>query len=149
MKLTPYLFLLVALVSCTSSDNDTISFNEPFQVEEGKSYVLGDATLENMQIDQSYCPCDVQCITAGEAWVTFTHKLANGESRVITVYEISTHLNPSWIEIALLEVTDDCQPMVSKMSLIATDRTSFCDQEAIVNNGRYSDANNEIGIKSA
>ena len=149
MKITSYLFLLVLLVSCTSSENETISFNEAFQVEEGKSYVLGDATLESMQINQNYCPCDVQCITAGEAWVTFTHRLANGDTKMITVYEISTHLNPSWIEIDFLEVTDDCQPLVSKISLIANDRASFCDHEAIVNNSRYSNANNEIEINSA
>ena len=119
IKIIPVFFILL-LSACSDSESCDRSFNEPFDIQTGEIYCLDDgSTLEIIEITSSYCPCNAVCIWQGETTVS-GQRITGDQVEVVLFHEELIDENPEWGQISSIEVTEDCTPRPTKVSIIIT-----------------------------
>lgn len=110
------------LISCGSDDNCNNVFGQAFEVKSARTYCLPDGSdLRITSITDSYCPCDVDCIWQGEAIIILERIFDNGEIQAFEIHEEDIDANPSFASISSVEVTESCDPDISKIEIIITE----------------------------
>jgi len=106
------------LISCSGDSDCDNSFGTPFEVREGRTYCLPDnSSIFIDEISESYCPCDADCIWAGEAVITFTRTTEEGDETV-NIHETRNQDDPSWAEITEVITTESCDPDIASISMV-------------------------------
>jgi hypothetical protein len=111
---------LLLLASCSNSNDEcNTDFNQAFKIKEGQTFCLADETTVHVDlIGNNYCPCNVQCIWAGETFVELTHTLANGTAESVILHEIMEDQNPSWADISFVKTDEECTPVTTEVRII-------------------------------
>lgn len=111
-------FILLALIACGDIDSCQELFDIPFEIRLGESYCLEDgSSLDIIEISSSYCPCAADCIWQGETVVT-AQRITLDQIEEISFHQELVEENPSWGRISSIELSDECIPQPTKVSLI-------------------------------
>lgn len=117
------ILIALSMLSCGSSDDScNNSFDEAFEVKEGRTYCLPDGSELNItSITDSYCACDVDCIWQGEALILGERVFDNGIIESFELHEEIVDSNPSFARISSVETTEACDPDISRIEIIITE----------------------------
>ncbi len=120
---------LLLFFSCTKDEGCEVTYQTQFNIEDGKEYCFPDGSiLSILEITNSYCPCDVQCIWQGEAVVKANWSDPDGSVEEILIHEIQRDQNPRWIEFSSVKSSSDCAPVVEEFKIRVVEKSSLPDE---------------------
>ena len=109
--------LCATFISCTENC-DIQNVGTPFQVVEGETYCFtNNRSVEILEISDSYCPCNANCVWEGEATIRANFFESDGSVNEVIIHETLVDQNVKDLEIALVTKTEQCDPDVATISI--------------------------------